>query len=94
MQMAGLGVWVQSQRPRVPQKDSTACPLGWVCFEAQAEICMLTYLFFHPGYILREVAHFPGQETLSGLQEREKPWIGKGPTSPQLCISRIIREPQ
>lgn len=53
----------------VPQKGSTACPLSWVCFEAQADICTLTYLCSHPGHILREVAHFPGQETLSGLQE-------------------------
>lgn len=91
MQMAGLGVWVQSQRPRVPPEGPTGGPLGWVCFEAQAEFCTLTYLFSHPGHILREVAYFPGQETLSGLQEREKPWVGKGPASPHPSISGIIK---
>lgn len=73
------GLW-----PTAPAKGSTAGSRWWVHFDAQTGLCALTYLFFHPGHILSEVAHFPGQKTLSGLQEIEKLWVGKSLASPHV----------
>lgn len=36
-----------------------------------------THLLSHPGRILGEVAHLPGQEALTFLQERVEPWDGR-----------------
>lgn len=39
------------------------------CREGLAGGDALSHLCSHPGHILREVAHFPGQETLSGIPQ-------------------------
>lgn len=38
-----------------------------------------THLLSHPGHILGEVAHLPGQEALAFLQEGEERWAGRSP---------------